>query len=48
MDQNDILIKSSVGTIPMSNSKILERGTIHTLNTQIHNRSLIWLDADTQ
>jgi hypothetical protein len=33
-----------LGTIPKSNIKIVERGKIYTTNTQIHGRSLSWLE----
>jgi len=33
----------TVGTIPKSNRKIIERGKTDTPNTQIHDRSLTWL-----
>jgi len=33
----------TVGTVPKSNRKIVERGKIDTLNTQIYDRSLYWL-----
>jgi hypothetical protein len=35
----------AVGTVPNSNRKMVERGKIATTNTQIHDRSLSWLDA---
>jgi hypothetical protein len=34
---------STVGSIPKSNIKIVERGKIDTINTQIHDCSLSWL-----
>ena len=37
----------TVGIIPKSNIKIVERGKIVTPNTQIHDRSLSWLDTGT-
>jgi len=37
----------TVGIIPKSNIKILERGKIDTSNTQIHDRSLSLLGTDT-
>jgi hypothetical protein len=37
----------TVGIIPKSNIKILERGKIYTSNTQIHDRSLSFLGTDT-
>jgi len=33
----------TVGTVPKSIRKIVERGKIDTPNTQIHDRSLSWL-----
>jgi len=30
----------TVGTVPKSNRKIVERGKVYTPNTQIHDRSL--------
>ena len=36
-----------IGTILKSNIKILERGKINILNTQIHDRSLSLLDTST-
>ena len=36
-----------VGKVPKSIRKIVERGKIATTNTQIHDRSLSWLDTDT-
>ena len=39
--------KHIVGTIPKSKIKIVERGKIDTLRTQIHDRSLSWLGTDT-
>ena len=33
----------SIETVSNSNRKLLERGQIDTLNTQIHDRSLSWL-----
>jgi len=35
----------TVGTIPKSISIIVERGIIGATNTQIHDRSLSWLDT---
>ena len=37
----------TVGTIPKSNIKILERGKIDTPNTQIQDRSLSWFGTGT-
>jgi hypothetical protein len=37
----------AVGTIPKSNIKIVERGKIDTLYTQILDRSLPWLGTGT-
>jgi len=37
----------TVGTIQKSNIKIVERGKIDTLNTQIHDRSVSWLGTGT-
>jgi hypothetical protein len=39
--------KNTVGTIPKSKIKIVERGQIDTLSTQIHDRSLSWLGTYT-
>ena len=39
--------KKHCGTIPKSKIKIVERGQIDTLSTQIHDRSLSWLGTDT-
>ena len=33
----------TVGTVPESNIKIVERGTIDTPNSQIHDCSFVWL-----
>ena len=33
----------TVGTVPNSNRKIVERGTTDTPNRQLHDRSLSWL-----
>ena len=38
---------TTVGTIPKSNIKIVERGKIDTHNTQIHDLPLSWIDTDT-
>ena len=35
------------GTVPKSKRKIVERGNIDTLNTQIHDCSHSWFDAGT-
>ena len=35
--------KTTIGTIPKSNIKIVERGKFDTTNTQIHDRSLFWI-----
>ena len=35
------------GTIPKSNIKMVERGTIDTPNTQIHDHFLSWLGTGT-
>ena len=37
----------TVGTIPKSNIKIVERGTLSTLNKQVHDHSLSWLGTGT-
>jgi hypothetical protein len=37
----------TVGTIPKSDIKIVERGKMDTPNTEMHNRSLSWLDTGT-
>jgi hypothetical protein len=37
----------TVGTIPISNIKFVERANIDTPNTQVHNRSFSWLGTDT-
>jgi hypothetical protein len=37
----------TVGTIPKSNIKIVERGKIDISNTQIHDCPLSWLGTDT-
>ena len=37
----------TVGKIPKSNREILERGTIDTPNTHLHDRSLSCLDTST-
>jgi len=37
----------TAGTGLKCNEKIIERGQIGTHNTQIHDRSLHWLDTDT-
>ena len=39
--------KHSVGKIPKSNIKIVEKGKIDTPNTHIHDRSLPWLGTGT-
>jgi hypothetical protein len=36
-----------VGAVPKSNREILETGKVDTPNTQIHDRSLSWLDTCT-
>jgi hypothetical protein len=36
---DDIVIHRTVGTIPKSIIKIVERGKVDTLNTKIHDRS---------
>jgi len=36
----------TVGTVPKANRKIVETSQIDTLNTQIHDHSLSWLDTD--
>jgi hypothetical protein len=36
----------TVGTVSTSNRKIIEKETIDTLNTNIHDRSLPWLGTD--
>ena len=36
----------TVGTIPKSNTKIVENDKIVAPNTQIHDRSLSWLGTD--
>jgi hypothetical protein len=36
---------NTVGTIPKPNIKIIERGNMDTLNTQIHDISLSWLST---
>jgi hypothetical protein len=38
---------TTVGTIPKSNIKIVERDKIDTSNTQIHDRSLSWCGTGT-
>ena len=38
---------NTAGTVPKSNIKIVERDTVDTPNTQIHNRSLSWLGTGT-
>jgi len=40
-------IYHTVGTIPTSNIKIVERGTIDTPNTQIHDRPCYWIGTGT-
>ena len=37
----------TVGTVPKPNRKIEESSKIDTSNTQIHDRSLYWLDTGT-
>jgi hypothetical protein len=37
----------TVGTIHKSDIKIVERGKMDTPNTEMHNRSLSWLDTGT-
>ena len=37
----------TVGTVSTSNRKIIEKETIDTLNTNIHDRSLPWLGTGT-
>jgi len=37
----------TVGIVPKSNIKIIERGKIDTPNTKIHDRSLSWLGTGT-
>ena len=37
----------TVGTIPKSNIKIVERGNIDTSNTKIYDQSLSWLCTGT-
>jgi hypothetical protein len=37
----------TVGTIPKSNIKIVERGIMYIPNTQMHDRLLSWLDTGT-
>jgi hypothetical protein len=37
----------TVGTVPKSNRKIVERDKIDTSNTQIHDLSLFWLATGT-
>jgi hypothetical protein len=37
----------TVGTIPKSNIKIVERGIMYIPNTQMHDRLLPWLDTGT-
>ena len=37
----------TVGTVPKFKNNIVERDKIDTTNTQIHDRSLSWLDTDT-
>ena len=37
---DDIVIHRTVGTIPKSIIKIVDRGKVDTLNTKIHDRSL--------
>ena len=37
----------NVGTILNSNQNIVVRGTINTLSTHVHDRSLSWVDTDT-
>jgi hypothetical protein len=48
---NKIIIKNqkyhTVGTIPKSNIKIVERSKIDISNTQIHGRSFSWLETGT-
>ena len=39
--------KNTVGTIPKSKIKVIERGKIDPINTQKHDRSLFWLGAGT-
>jgi len=36
-----------VGTVPKSNRKIVQRDKIDIPNTQIHDRSLLWLGTGT-
>jgi len=37
----------TVGTIPRSNIKIIERGEVDTTNIQIHDHSLSWFGTGT-
>jgi hypothetical protein len=37
----------TIGTVPKSNRKIVERSNIDASNTHIHDRSLSWLDTET-
>ena len=37
----------TVGTFPKSNRKIVEKGKINTLSTQINDHSLSWLSTGT-
>ena len=39
--------QTTLGTIPKSNRKIVEKGKIDNLNTPVHDRSLSWLGAYT-
>ena len=45
--KNEIHVYHTVGTIPKSNIKIVERGNIDTPNTQINDRSVSCLGTDT-
>jgi len=40
-------IYHTVGTIPKSNIKVVERGNLDTPNIQTHDRSFSWLDTGT-
>jgi hypothetical protein len=39
--------KNTIGKVPKSNRKIIERGRIDTPNIQIHDRLLSWLGTGT-
>ena len=49
-DKAEILLKVALNNInhkPTTKNKFVERGNIDTPNTQIHDRSLSWLDSGT-